>query len=88
MRLLFLTHAFNSLTQRLYVECTRWGHEVSVEFDIHDRVTEEAVALWRPDLVIAPYLRRPIPATVWRRVPCRGRLYPAAAGRPPRARRR
>jgi putative two-component system hydrogenase maturation factor HypX/HoxX len=70
MRLLFLTHAFNSLTQRLYVECTRWGHEVSVEFDIHDRVTEEAVALWRPDLVIAPYLRRPIPATVWRRVPC------------------
>lgn len=70
MRLLFLTHGFNSLTQRLYVECTRWGHEVSVEFDIHDSVTEEAVALWRPDLVIAPYLRRPIPATVWRRVPC------------------
>ena len=26
------------------------GHEVSVEFDINDRVTEEAVALFRPEL--------------------------------------
>ena len=70
MRLLFLTHSFNSLTQRLYVECTRRGHAVAVEFDIHDSVTEEAVALWRPDLVLATYLRRPIPPSVWRNVPC------------------
>jgi putative two-component system hydrogenase maturation factor HypX/HoxX len=70
MRLLFLTHAFNSLTQRLYVECVRWGHEVSIEFDVHDSVTEEAIDLWRPELVVAPYLRRPIPASVWQRVPC------------------
>ena len=70
MRLLFLTHSFNSLTQRLYVEATCWGHEVSVEFDINDRVTEEAVALYRPDLVVATYLRRPIPDTVWRQVTC------------------
>ncbi|MDX1593902.1 MAG: formyltransferase family protein, partial [Gammaproteobacteria bacterium] len=70
MRLLFLTHAFNSLTQRLYVECVRLGHEVSIEFDIHDSVTAEAVDLWQPDLVIAPYLRRAIPEAVWRRVPC------------------
>ena len=70
MRLLFLTHTFNSLTQRLYVECERWGHEVSIEFDIHDSVTEEAVELWRPELVVAPYLRRPIPERIWRRIPC------------------
>jgi putative two-component system hydrogenase maturation factor HypX/HoxX len=70
MRLLFLTHSFNSLTQRLYVEATCWGHEVSVEFDINDRVTEEAVALYRPDLVVATYLRRPIPDAVWRQVTC------------------
>ena len=44
MRVLLLTHAFNSLTQRLYVELTETGHAVSVEFDINDRVTEEAVA--------------------------------------------
>lgn len=66
MRILFLTHAFNSLTQRLFVELTGRGHEVSVEFDIGDSVTIEAVELFRPDLVIAPYLKRAIPESVWR----------------------
>jgi putative two-component system hydrogenase maturation factor HypX/HoxX len=70
MRILFLTRSFNSLTQRLYVELTTRGHEVSVEFDIADSVTEEAAALFRPDLVIAPFLKRAIPASVWRRHVC------------------
>ena len=70
MRILFLTHAFNSLAQRLYAELTADGHEVSIEFDVNDRVTEEAVALWRPDLVVAPFLKRRIPESVWRAVRC------------------
>ena len=65
MRILFLTHSFNSLTQRLYDELTHDGHDISVEFDINDRVTEEAVALWQPELVVAPFLKRRIPASVW-----------------------
>jgi len=70
MRILFLTRSFNGLTQRLYLELAARGHELSVEFDIADSVTEEAVALFRPALVIAPFLRRAIPESVWRRVPC------------------
>jgi putative two-component system protein, hydrogenase maturation factor HypX/HoxX len=70
MRILFLTHSFNSLTQRLFVELRRLGHEVSVEFDINDRVTEEAVSLYRPDLVLAPFLKRALPESVWRRTLC------------------
>jgi putative two-component system hydrogenase maturation factor HypX/HoxX len=70
VRILFLTHSFNSLTQRLFVELTARGHEVSVEFDIHDAVTEEAVELFRPDVILAPYLRRRIPESVWRRNLC------------------
>jgi putative two-component system hydrogenase maturation factor HypX/HoxX len=70
MRILLLAHAFNSLTQRFHCELSAAGHEVSVEFDIADSVTEEAVALWRPDVVIAPYLRRRIPDSVWRRYRC------------------
>ena len=70
MRLLFLAHAFNCLTQRLYDELTQDGHDVSVEFDIHDRVTEEAVAQWRPDVVVAPFLKRRIPDAVWQRHHC------------------
>ena len=70
MRILFLTHSFNSLAQRLWVELTRRGHEVSIEFDINDNVAIEAVALFRPDLIVAPFLKRAIPEAVWREHVC------------------
>ena len=70
MKVLFLTRSYNSLTQRLHVELAARGHQVSIEFDIADSVTEEAVALFRPDVVIAPFMKRAIPASVWRNVPC------------------
>lgn len=70
MRILFLTRSFNGLAQRLYLELTALGHEVSVELDIADAVTIEAVALYRPDLVIAPFLKRAIPEAVWRDTVC------------------
>jgi len=63
MRILLLVHSFNSLAQRIFVELGRDGHELSVELDIHDRVTEEAAALFRPSLILAPFLKRAIPAT-------------------------
>ena len=70
MRILLLTHAFNSLSQRLAAELNERGHEISVEFDIADSVTEEAVALFKPALIIAPYLRRAIPESIWSRHVC------------------
>lgn len=70
MRILLLVHSFNSLSQRLFVELTERGHELSVELDINDAVTREAVDLFRPDVVLAPFLRRAIPATVWQRDRC------------------
>ena len=70
MRILLLVHAFNSLSQRLHVELRQRGHEVAVEFDINDDATREAVALFQPDLVLAPYLKRAIPEDVWRRHVC------------------
>lgn len=70
MRVLLLTHSFNSLAQRLYVELARQGHELSVEFDIHDDVTCDAVNRFRPDLVLCPFLKRAIPSAVWRRHLC------------------
>ena len=70
MRVLLLCHSFNSLTQRLHVELRERGHAVSVEFDVNDAVTREAVDLFRPDLVLASFLKRAIPEDVWRRVRC------------------
>lgn len=70
MRILLVVHGFNSLAQRLYCELMARGHLVSIEFDIADGVTEEAVALFKPDLVIAPFLKRAIPESIWSRYCC------------------
>ena len=70
MRILFLTHSFNCLAQRLFVELARRGHEVSIEFDVNDEVSIDAVGLCRPDVIIAPFLKRAIPEAVWKRHLC------------------
>ena len=67
MRILFYCYRFNSLSQRLYCELTERGHEVSIELDVHSDLMIEAAELYRPDLIIAPFLRRKIPGEVWRK---------------------
>ncbi|MCB1310790.1 MAG: hydrogenase maturation protein [Sedimentitalea sp.] len=66
MRILLQVHGFNSLSQRLFVELQSDGHEVSVEFDINDAVLTEAIDLFNPDVVLAPFLKRAIPARIWK----------------------
>ncbi|MGV8897904.1 MAG: hypothetical protein ACOH2B_01500 [Burkholderiaceae bacterium] len=70
MRILFLAHCFSSLTQRLFVALRGCGHLVSVELDIADSVSEEAVALFQPDLIVALFLKRAIPASIWQQHVC------------------
>ncbi|OAN50683.1 hydrogenase maturation protein [Paramagnetospirillum marisnigri] len=70
MKILLLAHSFNSLTQRLWVELSERGHDVTCEFDVNDSVTIQAVELARPDLIIAPFLKRAIPETVWKNHLC------------------
>ena len=52
---------------------------LSVELAVNDDCMTEAVRLFRPDLVIAPFLRRAIPEAVWRT-----RALPDRASRPRR----
>jgi len=79
MRILLLVHSFNSLAQRVHVELVERGHQVSVEFDINDAVTREAVALFDPEIVLAAFLKRAIPEDL-----CRGRrcliVHPGIVG--------
>ena len=70
MRILLLCHAFNSLTQRLFVELNEQGFDISVEFDINDETSQQAVDLFQPDLIIAPYLKRAIPRSIWEHNTC------------------
>jgi putative two-component system hydrogenase maturation factor HypX/HoxX len=70
LRILLLTHAFNGLAQRLLIALRAQGHAVTVELDIADAVTLEAIALWKPDLLIAPFLKRRLPESVWQACVC------------------
>lgn len=70
MRILLLIHGFNSLSQRMFVELRAAGHEVTIEFDINDDLTREAVALFGPEVIIAPYLKRAIPDDIWQNHLC------------------
>jgi len=65
MRILMLCHRFNSLSQRFYCELSEIGHEVSIELDVHPNLMVEAVSTFKPDLIIAPFLKRKIPRDIW-----------------------
>ncbi|WP_208246145.1 enoyl-CoA hydratase-related protein (plasmid) [Rhizobium sp. T1470] len=70
MRILMITHSFNSLAQRLHVELRAHGHELTVELDINDDVTMQAAYLFQPDIVLAPFLKRRLPASLTSRCIC------------------
>lgn len=70
MRILLLATAYNSLTQRIHVELTYEGHDLSVEFTLNDQVIAEAVELYQPELIIASFMKTAIPEMIWRRYLC------------------
>ena len=70
MRILLLADTFNSLTQRLYAELTYRHHELSVELALSDEIIGEAVDLYQPELIIAPFLTKIIPKRIWCRHVC------------------
>jgi len=79
VRILFLAHSFNSLTQRLWAELAGDGHETTLELDVNDATTIEAARLARPDVILAPFLKRAIPHGVWREHRCLV-VHPGIAG--------
>jgi len=70
MRILLLTSAYNSLTQRVHAELADRQHEVAVELALGDEVMRDAVRRHDPDLIIAPMLTAAIPADIWSAFPC------------------
>ena len=66
MRILLLSSAFSGLTQRFYTELDDAGYIVSVELH-HGDVPQllEGVGLFKPDLIICPFLTQKIPAEIY-----------------------
>jgi putative two-component system hydrogenase maturation factor HypX/HoxX len=70
VRILFISTAHNSLSQRLLVECTRLGHTISLCIGGSPEAMHAAAEKTRPDLIVAPMLKTAIPECVWRRYRC------------------
>ena len=61
MKILFLTSAHNSLSQRLLIELTERGHEIRVCVVTSGEAMMDAVSDEAPDMIIAPMLKIAIP---------------------------
>lgn len=71
MRILLISSAFSGLTQRFYTELDDAGYEVSVELHLgNDAQVLEGVELFKPDLILCPFLKQRIPATIYQHYRC------------------
>jgi putative two-component system hydrogenase maturation factor HypX/HoxX len=70
VRLLLLCSGVNSLTQRVLVDLKDAGYEVTVKAVADQAEMQAAFERAQPDVVVAPYLKRAIPESVWSARPC------------------
>jgi putative two-component system hydrogenase maturation factor HypX/HoxX len=71
MRILLISNAFSGLTQRFYTEMDDAGYQVSVELHLGDNEQLlEGVSLFKPDLIICPFLTRRIPKEIYETYKC------------------
>jgi putative two-component system hydrogenase maturation factor HypX/HoxX len=70
MRILLLVTAFNSLTQRVYVELADEGHDLAVSVVRGGDDMTVAVEEFLSDVIVAPYLKSGIPESIWRAYTC------------------
>lgn len=72
IRILLVSNAFNTMTQKIFLECQSARHKV----DFHEYVTpEEMIATVRklsPQMIVCPFLTKRVPAEIYRdkTVPC------------------
>ncbi|MGR9117203.1 MAG: hemerythrin domain-containing protein [Gammaproteobacteria bacterium] len=71
MRILLVSSAFSGLTQRFYTELKEAGYLVSVELHSGDNEQlMEGVSLFKPDLIICPFLTKRIPNALFESTTC------------------
>jgi putative two-component system hydrogenase maturation factor HypX/HoxX len=66
MRILLISTMFNGFTQRVFTDLVSMTHEVTVELAANPSVMREAVALFKPDIIICPFLKQAVPEDIWK----------------------
>ncbi len=70
MKILFLTTAFNGMAQRAWIELDRLNHQVKVHIAGDGQSMIAAVEEYQPELIIAPFLTKKIPESIWKNYTC------------------
>jgi Methionyl-tRNA formyltransferase len=70
MKILLITTAFNGMAQRTWVELDRLDHQVKVHIAGNEKKLINVVYDYKPDLIIAPYLKTVIPEKIWKEFTC------------------
>ena len=71
MKILLVSSAFSGLTQRFYTELDDAGYIVSVELHLGDiPQLVKGVELFKPDLILCPFLTRKLPAEIYENYKC------------------
>jgi putative two-component system protein, hydrogenase maturation factor HypX/HoxX len=70
MKILFIVSSFNGLSQRCWLELDRLNHQVKIHVVSTEDAMKEAVSDFKPDLIVAPYLKKKIPAEIYSRITC------------------
>jgi len=71
MRILLISSAFSGLTQRFYTELDDAGYTVSVELHLGNvEQLLEGVTLFKPDLILCPFLTRRLPPSIYEHYTC------------------
>jgi len=53
-----------------HVELLERGHTVSVEIAINEQTMQEGVELFKPEIIICPFLKHRVPESIWRKYVC------------------
>lgn len=69
MRILLVVSAFNSLSQRVFCHLRDQGEKVGIAFAITEEQLISETESFGPDIIIAPFLKKRIPETIWSRIP-------------------
>ncbi len=70
VRVLLMASRVNSLTQRIWGDLRDTGYDVAVSPVADQADMQAAFERVQPDVIVAPYLKRAIPASVWSARPC------------------
>lgn len=69
MKILLIVTIFNSLTSKVFCKLKDLGHIVSVKYALNNQKMIEEIELFKPDLIISPFLKKILPSQIWKNTP-------------------